>query len=207
MAKRLDKAERARREREIAARSATVGKPRPEPAAKPKPASQPKARRKPAPSGQTRVSHRGIGSELAERAAWSMLAALAAVVGAGLALALGNALMPVLCPNDDGSCGLGWTVLISMVGYAIALLPASRIGGLGIWFWVAYMAGYAPLMMVAAIGDWWWWTALVLLPPVASVASAPLGHDRLPAQQRYGLLGLAVMGLVAVVWWYGFAAV
>ncbi len=154
-----------------------------------------------------RATQRGIGSELAERAAWSMLAALAAVVGAGLALALGGALLPVLCPGDNGSCGLGWMVLIGMAGYLLAMLPASAIGRLGIWFWVAYLAGYSPLMMIAAVGEWWWWTALVLLPPVAAIASAPLGHDKLPAQQRYGLLGLAVMGLAAVVWWYGFAAI
>ncbi len=205
MAKRLDKAERARREREIAARSATVGKPRPA-EAKPQPAARPKAR----PVTRrvsVRATHRGIGSELAERAAWSMLAALAALVGAGIALAIGNALLPVLCPTDDASCGLGWMVLIGMAGYALALLPACAIGGLGIWFWVAYVAGYSPLLLMAAVGDWWWWTALVLLPPVAAIASAPLGHDKLPAQQRYGLLGLAVMGLAAVVWWYGFAAV
>ena len=203
MAKRLDKAERARREREIAARAATVGKPRP---TVPKPA-RPLARPKARPSGVIRATQRGIGSELAERAAWSMLAALAAVVGAGLALALGGALLPVLCPGDNGSCGLGWMVLIGMAGYLLAMLPASAIGRLGIWFWVAYLAGYSPLMMIAAVGEWWWWTALVLLPPVAAIASAPLGHDKLPAQQRYGLLGLAVMGLAAVVWWYGFAAV
>ncbi len=200
MAKRLDKAERARRERETAARSATVGKPRPESAARP--TAKPKA----APSGQprtpVRVPHRGVGSELAERTAWSMLAALAALVGAGIALAIGNALMPVLCPNDDGSCGLGWMVLIGMAGYVLALLPACAIGGLGIWFWIAYVAGYSPLMTVAAIGDWWWWVALVLLPPAAAVASAPLGHDRLPIQQRFGLLGLAALGVAAVAWSY-----
>ena len=203
MAKRLDKAERARREREIAARSATVGKPRPAVAKPARSVARPKAK----PAGVVGATHRGIGSELAERAAWSMLAALAAVVGAGLALAIGGALLPTLCPTDDGSCGLGWMVLIGMAGYALALLPACAIGGLGIWFWVAYIAGYSPLLLMAAVGDWWWWTALVLLPPVAAIASAPLGHDRLPAQQRYGLLGLAVMGLAAVVWWYGFAAV
>lgn len=199
MAKRLDKAERARRERETAARAATVGKPRPEAAARPKakPVAQPVK-----PAGRVRVTHRGIGSELAERVAWSMLAALAALVGAGIALAIGNALMPVLCPNDDGTCGLGWLVLIGMAGYVLALLPACAIGGLGIWFWVAYVAGYSPLMMVAAVGDWWWWTALVLLPPVAAMASAPLGHDRLPIQQRFGLLGLAAVGVAFVIWWY-----
>ena len=205
MAKRLDKAERARREREIATRSATVGKPRPA-EVKPQPAARPKAKPVTRPVS-VRATHRGIGSELAERAAWSMLAALAALVGAGIALAIGNALLPVLCPTDDASCGLGWMVLIGMAGYALALLPACAIGGLGIWFWVAYVAGYSPLLLLAAVGDWWWWTALVLLPPVAAIASAPLGHDKLPAQQRYGLLGIAVMGLAAVVWWYGFAAV
>ncbi len=202
MAKRSDKAERARREREIAARAATVGKPRP---TAPKPA-RPLARPKAKPAGVARATHRGIGSELAERAAWSMLAALAAVVGAGLALALGGALLPVLCPGDNGSCGLGWMVLIGMAGYLLAMLPASAIGRLGIWFWVAYLAGYSPLMMIAAVGEWWWWTALVLLPPVAAIASAPLGHEKLPAQQRFGLLGLAAVGLALVVWWYGFAA-
>ncbi len=206
MAKRLDKAERARREREIAARSATVGKPRPEPAASPKakPVARPKAQ--PARPARVGVTHRGIGSELAERTAWSMLAALAALAGAGIALAIGGALLPVLCPTDDGSCGLGWMVLIGMAGYVLALLPACAIGGLGIWFWVAYLAGYSPLMMVAAVGDWWWWTALVLLPPLAAIASAPLGHDRLPAQQRFGLLGISGMGLIAVIWWYALAA-
>ena len=202
MAKRSDKAERARREREVAARAATVGKPRPAVAKPARPVARPKAK----PTGVARATQRGIGSELAERAAWSMLAALAAVVGAGLALALGGALLPTLCPNDDGNCGLGWMVLIGMAGYLLAMLPASAIGRLGIWFWVAYLAGYSPLMMIAAVGEWWWWTALVLLPPVAAIASAPLGHEKLPAQQRFGLLGLAAVGLALVVWWYGFAA-
>jgi len=147
----------------------------------------------------------GIASELAERAAWSILAALAALVGAGIALALGGSIVPALCPNDDGTCGLGWMVLIGMVGYLLALLPACAIGGLGIWFWVAYLAGYAPMMLLAAIGDWWWWVALVLLAPLAAVASAPLGRDNLPAGQRWVLLVLACMGGAAVIWWYGFA--
>ncbi|MFT4294586.1 MAG: hypothetical protein QM582_04160 [Micropruina sp.] len=204
MAKRLDKAERARRERAIAARSATVGKPRPK-SPRPKaeaPPAKPEVRR-PRATGRTRASRSGIGSELAERIAWSMLAALAALVGAGIALALGGAIVPSLCPNDDGTCSFGWMVLIGMTGYALALLPACAIGGLGIWFWVAYLAGYAPLIMVSAAGEWWWWTALVLLPAAAAVASAPLGRQSLPGPQRGGLLGLAVMGLAAVVWWYG----
>ncbi|MFT4218814.1 MAG: hypothetical protein QM619_16755 [Micropruina sp.] len=199
MAKRLDKAERARRERAIAARSATVGKPRPK-TARPKPTS---AKPQPAkPKGRFGATYRGVGSELAERAAWSMLAALTALAGAGLALAIGSAVTPALCPDDDGSCGLGWMVLIGMVGYLLALLPASAIGRLGIWFWVAYVAGCSPMLMLAAVGDWWWWTALVLLPMAASVASAPLGHDRLPTQQRFGLLGLAAIGVAFVTWWY-----
>lgn len=209
MAKRLDKAERARREREIAARAATVGKPRPQAAARPKaqsaaetrPVARPKAAPRPKPAS-VRATGSGIGSELAERAAWSMLAALAALAGAGIALALGGAIVPSLCPSDDGTCGFGWMVLIGMVGYVVALLPACAIGGLGIWFWVAYLAGYAPLMVVAAVGDWWWWVALLLLPPVAAVASAPLGRDVVPLQQRIGLLGLAVAGLALVIWWY-----
>ncbi len=134
-----------------------------------------------------------------------MLAALVGVVGAGLALALASAIAPALCAGDDASCALGWMVLIGMAGYALALLPACAIGGLGIWFWVAYLAGYAPLMMVAAVGDWWWWVALVLLPPVAAAASAPLGRDVVPLQQRIGLLGLAVAGLALVIWWYALA--
>ena len=114
-------------------------------------------------SGATR---RGLGGELAERVAWSMVAALAAMVAAGLALAIGSAVVPALCPNDDGTCGVGWLLVIGALGYLLALLPACAIGGLGIWFWVAYVAGVAPLLVVASIGDWWWWAALVLLPPL-----------------------------------------
>lgn len=201
MAKRLDRAERARREREIAARAGTVGK-----AAPPVPGgSGPKVVPGKPKAAPARIARIGVGAELAERVAWSILAALAALVGAGIALALGGSIVPALCPDDDGTCGLGWMVLIGMGGYLLALLPACAIGGLGIWFWVAYLAGYAPLMLLAAIGDWWWWAALVLLAPLAAIASAPLGRDRLPAAQRWGLLALAAAGLVVVTWWFGFA--
>lgn len=135
-----------------------------------------------------------------------MLAALAALVGAGLAFALGGSIVPALCPSDDGTCTFGWMVVIGMVGYVVALLPACAIGGLGIWFWVAYLVGFSPLMVLASIGDWWWWTALVLLPPVAAVASSPLGRLRIASWQRWTLLALAVIGVAAVVWWYGFAS-
>ena len=206
MAKRLTRADRARHQHEVAARAKTASADVAGGGSARVPthsiASADGSR-----SGRSRVARVGIGSELAERVAWSMLAALAALVGAGLALAIGAAIVPALCPSDDGTCTFGWMVLIGMAGYLVALLPACAIGGLGIWFWVAYVAGYSPLLLMAAVGDWWWWTALVLLPPVAAVASAPLGHDKLPAQQRYGLLGIAVMGLAAVVWWYAFAAV
>lgn len=200
MAKRLDKTERSRREREIAARAATVGKPRPE--AKARPTAQAKPKQKPRPTNRSRVTHRGIGSELAERAAWAMLAALVALVGAGIALAIGGAIVPSLCPNDDGTCSFGSMVAIGMVGYLVALLPASLIGRLGRWFLVAYVAGYMPLMVVAAAGEWWWWAALVLLPAVAALASAPLGHDKLPTPQRFGLLGLAAVGVAMAAWSY-----
>ncbi len=134
-----------------------------------------------------------------------MLAALAALVGAGLALALGAALVPALCPSDDGTCTFGGMVLIGMAGYLVALLPASAIGGLGIWFWVAYLAGFSPLMVLAAVGDWWWWAALVLLPPAAAIASSPFGRVAIPRWQRWTLLALAVIGVGVVVWWYAFA--
>ena len=67
-----------------------------------------------------------------------------------VALALGGAIVPSLCPSDDGTCTFGWMVVIGMVGYLVALLPACAIGGLGIWFWVAYVAGYSPLLLMVA---------------------------------------------------------
>ena len=214
MAKRQSRADRAKREREIAARARTAaagdaGSEKPSAAKREaaKPDATPKgsdAERRPASvSWRSRLS--GVGSELAERSAWSMLAALVALVGAGLALALASALTPALCGGDDASCALGWMVLIGMAGYVLVLLPACAIGGLGIWFWVAYVAGYLPLVMVAAVGDWWWWAALVLLPPVAAMVSAPLGRERLPGVHRGVLLALALAGLGAAVWWFGFA--
>ena len=154
---------------------------------------------------EARASRTGMGSELAERVAWSMLAALAALVGAGFALAVAGSLVPALCPDDDGTSALGWMVVIGMVGYLVALLPACAIGGLGIWFWVAYLAGFTPLLVLAAVGDWWWWTGLVLLPPLAAMASAPFGLDRIPPWRRWVLIGLAAVGVGVVIWWYGFA--
>lgn len=152
-----------------------------------------------------RVVRVGVGSELAERAAWSLVAALAALVGAGFALVVAGSIVSGLCPDDDGTCTLGWMVVIGMAGYLLALLPACAIGGLGIWFWVAYLVGFTPLLVLASIGDWWWWTSLVLLPPLAAIASAPFGRDRIPSWRRWTLLGLAVVGVGVVVWWYGFA--
>ena len=153
-------------------------------------------------SGATR---RGLGGELAERVAWSMVAALAARVGAGLALAIGSAVVPALCPNDDGTCGVGWLLVIGALGYLLALLPACAIGGLGIWFWVAYVAGVAPLLVVASIGDWWWWAALVLLPPLAAAVSWPFGRPRITNWHRWVLVGAAALTVGYAVWWYAFA--
>lgn len=192
MAKRLDRAGRTRRERVVAARSKTAS------------GDNSSARRTAAMP--TRMRGAGIGSELAERVAWSMLAALAAVAGLGVALALASGIVPALCPDDDGTCTLGSMVLVGMAGYLVALLASCAIGGLGIWFWVAYLVGYAPLVIVASVGEWWWWAALVLLPAAAALASAPLGRDTLPRTQRLALATLAVAGSAAVVWWYGFAA-
>ena len=59
--------------------------------------------------------------------------------------------------------------------------------------------------MLAAVGDWWWWTGLVLLPPLAAMASAPFGLDRIPPWRRWVLIGLAAVGVGVVIWWYGFA--
>lgn len=134
-----------------------------------------------------------------------MLAALAALVGAGLALAIGAAIVPALCPSDDGTCTFGWMVLIGMAGYLVALLPACAIGGLGIWFWVAYLIGFSPLLVLASVGDWWWWTALVLLPPLAAIMSSPFGLLRIAAWQRWTLLALALIAVGLVVWWYALA--
>ncbi len=134
-----------------------------------------------------------------------MLAALAALAGAGLALAIGAAIVPALCPSDDGTCTFGWMVLIGMAGYLVALLPACAIGGLGIWFWVAYLIGFSPLLVLASVGDWWWWTALVLLSPQAAIVSSPFGRLRIAQWQRWTLLALALIGVAFVVWWYAFA--
>ena len=192
MAKRLTRAERARHEEQVKARAHTVGNPT---AAKP-----------PTPrTADVRATRVGVGAELAERAAWSLVAGLAAMVGAGFALVIAGSIVTALCPADDGTCSLGWMVVIGMAGYLAALLPACAIGGLGIWFWVAYLVGFAPLLVLAAIGDWWWWTALVLLPPAAAVASAPFGRDRVPSWRRWVLAALAFVGVGVVVWWYGFA--
>ena len=92
-----------------------------------------------------------------------------------------------------------------MAGYLVALLPACAIGGLGIWFWVAYLIGFSPLLVLASVGDWWWWTALVLLPPLAAIMSSPFGLLRIAAWQRWTLLALALIGVGVVVWWYALA--
>ena len=192
MAKRLTRAERARHEQQVKARTQTVVGTSP---------AKPSTRR----TADVRATRVGVGSELAERAAWSLVAGLAALVGAGFALVISGSIVTALCPADDGTCSLGWMVVIGMVGYLLALLPACAIGGLGIWFWVAYLAGFAPLLVLASIGDWWWWTSLALLAPLAAIASAPFGRDRVASWQRWTLLSLAVIGVAVVVWWYGFA--
>ena len=79
------------------------------------------------------------------------------------------------------------------------------IGGLGIWFWVAYVAGVAPLLVVASIGDWWWWAALVLLPPLAAAVSWPFGRPRITNWHRWVLVGAAALTVGYAVWWYAFA--
>jgi len=204
LAKRLTRADRARHQHEVAARAKTASadvagggsaRVRTHSGA---PADGSRA-------GRSRVARIGIGSELAERVAWSMLAALAALVGAGLALAIGAAIVPALCPSDDGTCTFGWMVLIGMAGYLVALLPACAIGGLGIWFWVAYLIGFSPLLVLASVGDWWWWAALVLLPPLAAIMSSPFGLLRIAAWQRWTLLALALIAVGLVVWWYALA--
>ena len=101
MAKRLTRAERARHEEQVKARAHTVGNPT---AAKP-----------PTPrTADVRATRVGVGAELAERAAWSLVAGLAAMVGAGFALVIAGSIVTALCPADDGTCSLGWMVVIGM---------------------------------------------------------------------------------------------
>lgn len=154
---------------------------------------------------KVRADRVGVGGELAERIAWSMLAGLAALIGTGLVLALAGAIVPSLCPDDDGTCTVGWMVLVGGVSYVLALLGTIAIGGLGIWFWVAYLIGYAPLVVTASIGDWWWWTTLAVLPALAGVASSPFGRPTQPRPQRIVLLVLAVLAVAGAVWWFVFA--
>ncbi|MCW3157816.1 hypothetical protein [Micropruina sonneratiae] len=234
MAKRTDRSGRTRREREIAARSATAKK---SPAKASAPAGDQAgatasvkaadstaaaksagAKASTTPAGKAAVATRprrekrvradrvGIGSELAERVAWSMLAGLAALIGTGLVLALAGAIVPALCPEDDGTCTVGWMVLVGGVSYVLALLGACAIGGLGIWFWVAYLIGFAPLAITAMIGEWWWWTALAVLPALAGIASSPFGRPTQPRAQRIVLIVLAVLAVATAVWWFVFAA-
>jgi drug/metabolite transporter (DMT)-like permease len=145
----------------------------------------------------------GLGSEIAERIAWSYLAALLAAVGAGIALAIGSTFVPRLCGADEaGTCEVGWTLLIGMLGYLLAILPASLVGGLGLWFALSYLAGYAGLMISGQLGEWWWWVALLLLPAVAATVSADWTGAGRPAVQRWLIGVAATIATAALIWWY-----
>lgn len=144
--------------------------------------------------------------EVGARIAWAYLATVLAGLVAGLLVVIAAAVFPALCRSnpDAGSCVLGGSLATALLGLLLALGPIARALKLGWLFWFAFLAGYAPLVILLDIGAWWWWTALILLPAAAAAASAAYAESRAHPIQRVLILLLSGVGVAALAWWYAY---
>lgn len=144
--------------------------------------------------------------EVGARIAWAYLAVLLAGLVAGLLVVIGTAVFPALCRAnpDPGACVLGGSLATALLGLLLALGPIGRALKLGWYFWLAYLIGYAVLVILADFGAWWWWAGMAVLPAAAAAASARYAHGRLHPVQRLLILLLSGVAVAALVWWYAF---
>lgn len=145
------------------------------------------------------------------RVAWTYLAALIALVAAGVVVVVGNQTVGVAACSALGedvddlatSCRLWWAIWLGIGGFLLALLPVVRALKLGWWLWLALVAGAGLLVALDAVTAWWWWLLAALLPALAALASADWHRGpRFRRTQLIGLAALAVLAVAALVWWY-----
>ena len=145
------------------------------------------------------------------RVAWTYVAALIAVVAAGLLVVIGNQTVGVaVCtavgdPADDlvVSCRLWWAIWLAIGGFVLALIPAVRALKLDWWLALTLVSGAALLVSLDAVTAWWWWLLAALLPALAALASADWSQGpRFRRTQLIVLMVLAVLAVAAVIWWY-----
>jgi hypothetical protein len=146
------------------------------------------------------------------RVAWTYLAVLLALVGAGLLVALANQLLaPLACPPVSGdvsgdlqvTCELGSAIWSGIVGFLLCLIPTLRLLKLDWWLWAAVFAGAGCLVAVDAATEWWWWVAAALVPAAAALLSADWNRGpRFRRWQLIGLLGLDLAAVGALAWWF-----
>ena len=146
------------------------------------------------------------------RVAWTYLAVVLAVFGAGLVVVIVHtALISVICPAVDGdtagdlqaTCQVGYVIWASMAAFLLCLIPALLLLKLDWWLWAAVAAGTGYLVAVDQATQWWWWAAGALVPAAAALLSADWGRGRVV--RRWQLVALVVLdagALAAVVWWY-----
>ena len=146
------------------------------------------------------------------RVAWTYLAVILAVIGAGLVVVVSHqVLSTVICPPlaDDtsgdlqASCEVGYLVWSTMAGFLLCLIPAVLLLKLDWWLWAAMVAGAGLLVAADAPTEWWWWGIAAVLPAVAALLSAH--WEKGPRVRRWQLVGLLVLDAAAVaalVWWY-----
>ncbi len=150
--------------------------------------------------------------DVSARVAWTYLAVLISLTGAGLVVALASQVIaPLACPPMAGdvagdlqlTCQLGAAIWSGIAGFLLCLVPAVRLLKLDWWLWAAVFAGVGLLVAADAASEWWWWLGAALLPAAAALLSADWGRGaRVRRGQVVGLLVLVAAAIGALVWWF-----
>lgn len=160
--------------------------------------------RKRAAGVRSSASEADRADEMGPRIAVAYLVAVLASVATGLVVAIGMPVADAACKTaDDLTCNVSWYANIAIPASLVAMVIGARIAKLGWWFAIAVCAAMVGALLLTDVSLLAGLIAALLAPLAGVLASQPW-KGSLPPWQRWGLGGLGVLAVAALIWWRWF---